>query len=101
MTDELGCQTSSDIQIESLSIEDKENSYISIFPNPSEDIINIYSDNSIMNTINMYTIEGKLINQYMVNNNEFNINRDNLANGQYIIDINIKDKSIKKQIIIK
>ena len=54
-----------------------------------------------MNTINMYTIEGKLINQYMVNNNEFNINRDNLANGQYIIDINIKDKSIKKQIIIK
>ena len=65
-----------------------ENENISIYPNPASDMIQISSSVSLDNsTIEIYTITGKLVNNFSANAN-IEINISNLSNGIYIIKIN-------------
>ena len=68
------------------------NDVFSIYPNPSSGIINIYSGKKIK-SLNIYNMIGNLVmidNNY---NNQFNLNVENLINGIYIIEVNLKDGS--------
>ena len=75
--------------------------FISIFPNPTNDILNIkIRDNINIKSISIYSIEGKQIekNKYFFKSGQLNISK--LTTGTYIINFET-DKGNFNQIIIK
>ncbi|HBK84146.1 MAG TPA: hypothetical protein DDZ41_11235, partial [Flavobacterium sp.] len=61
-----------------LSVIDYEmNKNFVIFPNPSSDVLNINFLNDNINLIDVYSLDGKLMNQYKVEKQEFSINISN------------------------
>ena len=75
--------------------------FISIFPNPTNDILNIkIRDNINIKSISIYSIEGKQIekNKYSLKSKQLNVSK--LTTGSYIINIQT-DKGNFNQIFIK
>ncbi|MCB0442969.1 MAG: T9SS type A sorting domain-containing protein, partial [Flavobacterium sp.] len=74
---------------------------ISIYPNPTNDIVNItIKDNSILKTIELYDVQGRLLQTQLVNNVNSELNLSERANGMYFIKINT-DKGSKVEKLIK
>lgn len=61
---------------------------ISIYPNPTNDVVNItVKDNSIIKTIELFDIQGRLLQTQLVNNITSELNLSSRANGMYFIKI--------------
>lgn len=76
-------------------------SLISIYPNPVKDIVNIsIKDNSILKTIELYDVQGRLLQTQLVNDVTSEINIAERANGLYFIKINT-DKGTKVEKLVK
>jgi hypothetical protein len=73
---------------------------ISVSPNPTSDIVNIYSPNDI-SKIEVFDLEGRIINRVEVNSNLYSIDFGNYANGIYLLKINQNNKIIIRKIIKK
>jgi hypothetical protein len=69
---------------------------MTIFPNPSHDILKVQC-NDIINLINIYTLEGKLIKSINTNNS---ISVSNLSSGTYMVQV-ITEKGIGSQFFVK
>ena len=77
------------------------NDLISIYPNPVKDVVNItIKDNSTIKTIELYDIQGRLLQTQLVNDITSQINLTERANGMYFIKINT-DKGSKVEKLIK
>jgi len=74
---------------------------IKIFPNPTNDILNIETPNNInIKSISIYNMDGKLIEKNMCFLNSGQLNISKLTSGSYIINFET-DKGNFSQIIIK
>jgi len=74
---------------------------ISIYPNPVKDIVNIaIKDNSTIKTIELYDVQGRLLQTQFVNNVTSELNLSSRANGMYFIKINT-DKGSKVEKVVK
>jgi hypothetical protein len=74
---------------------------ISIYPNPVKDIVNItIKNNSTIQTIELYDIQGRLLQTQLVNNISSELNLSSRANGMYFIKINT-DKGSKVEKLVK
>jgi hypothetical protein len=81
-----------------LSIESKEKLQVQIFPNPTNNRLQIRGVKE-KSVIDIFTIEGKKIKTYIIQNDAF---LDfNLPSGVYILNISTETESIKKRIVIK
>ncbi|MFT4697816.1 MAG: carboxypeptidase T [Flavobacteriaceae bacterium] len=81
-----------------IGISDFENSQFSIYPNPVKDILNI--NTSISNYIlEIYTIQGQLINEKTVNSGSQVVDYSSLANGVYILKLSSEKASQTYKII--
>jgi len=69
---------------------------ITIYPNPAENVINIYSPNQI-NNITIFNFVG----QKVYNGNDVKINTSNFTSGVYIIKVETTEGSIIEKITIK
>lgn len=65
------------------ALNDVSNSKIKIYPNPAENWINI--DANEMNILNIYTLEGKLINSYYLNDDLNSLDISFLPSSIYIL----------------
>lgn len=74
---------------------DKENQFL-IYPNPSNELLNISNSNQI-SSYEIFQLDGKLINQ----GNYFPINISKFTNGIYFIKLFTKSKEIINQKVIK
>jgi hypothetical protein len=87
-----------------INVEENNYSYsINIFPNPTKDVLNIeLPENVEMKSINIYSIDGKLIekNMYKFDSGKGELNVRNLKAGSYILNVET-DKTNFSQIIIK
>ena len=75
-------------------------SNLSIYPNPSNDFVNIESGLKI-NTINIYNMIGNLVRVEEVYANNSVININNLQNGVYFMELELFDGSFKNSKIVK
>lgn len=75
-----------------LSTADFENSTISFYPNPTNDIINVSSSETI-ERITVYNLLGQEVFSKEINSNDFKLDINNQASGTYIAKINSKGKS--------
>ncbi|MBN2669386.1 MAG: T9SS type A sorting domain-containing protein [Bacteroidales bacterium] len=62
-----------------------------VFPNPANDYINIVSENTIIKTIQVVSISGKIYKQLNVSDSNININIENLEKGVYFLKIETSD----------
>lgn len=89
-----------------LSLEENNINGFTIYPNPTNGLLNISSDISLQDAkISIYDVTGRLlsrnVNINVVNNNSMEINVANLANGNYFISIENDSKKSVKQFIKK
>jgi hypothetical protein len=77
---------------------------IKIFPNPGNTILQIiYTDNSILNNINLYDVLGSeiVIEELQKTNNGIKIDVNNLPNGVYLFKAKTKEGISTQKIIIQ
>lgn len=73
------------------------NENITIYPNPTNSIVNISTKNVIIDNIKIYDSTGKLIK--MINDNTSSISLGNLSNGIYFVKIQSDTKILIKKIV--
>ena len=70
-----------------LSIKEEKLHVFSIYPNPSNNLININLDKGQLNAIEIYNLTGTLIFKTNLNSNNFKLNIDQYPSGTYILRI--------------
>ena len=80
---------------QSLSIDDFEQSEITIHPNPTDG--RIYLERDKTESIEVYSLEGKLLNRFTEFENYIDLN---LSSGLYILKLLNGDKSIVKKLMV-
>ena len=84
-------------------INNSNNENISIYPNPSNGIFTINSEQLTMNNeqITITDITGKIIKQFTMNNEQFTINLTNQPTGIYFINIQTETDIYTEKLIIQ
>lgn len=88
------CITSADISQH--SIDDK----IKIYPNPSRGNFTVKMELEGEKTINITTIQGKIISSYQVQGNTLKVQEERLTSGIYLIKINNGKNSTTQKIVV-
>ena len=74
---------------------------IQIFPNPFSDLTTILINNGAKNSILLFDISGRLMRKFVVNKNIFQLSKDNLRSGMYILQVQNKKKIFRKKLVIQ
>ena len=72
-----------------------------IYPNPAKNVLNIVSYTVGIDKVNIYNVNGQLVLNTDVNNNQKTINISSLESGIYIVDILSENTSVKRKLIIE
>ncbi len=91
------CETWSFTTEDEVNLNSHINNDINIYPNPSDGIINIFSNEKA--SVSVYDITGKIITSFTMNANE--VKTINEKPGIYIIKIKTKDTTSIKKLIVK
>ena len=84
--------------VDNLSLDDFNQDQFSIYPNPSQNVVNIESKNNlIIESIKIVDLSGKLIIEKNQNTNQVDI--ENLSNGMYIVEVASEGIIFKKKLI--
>jgi len=83
-----------------VSIREDENLIeVTVYPNPTKDIIQIETSNPDINGASLYSNEGRLLAEYSFTNSKTVINLANLTSGIYFLKIKTEVNSVTKKII--
>ena len=75
---------------------------VSVYPNPAKDLIRIeFSDNSDCQSVEIYSIDGRLVETFPETSHQTTINIGNLTTGIYIMRVRLSDGMEYSQRIIK
>ena len=90
------------IGVETLGINEYENSKLLVYPNPASNFVTISGDNKTIEKITVVSTDGKKVfGQDKVNKNTFELNTANYQTGMYVITIETIDGEIVRRKIIK
>jgi len=101
-TDQSGNESSKstvDVEIV-LSVENNEIDYFTVYPNPSEGIVNITTESNSLATLEVYTITGKLLATYEFDS-EFVLDMRTAGAGLYILYLKSEGKVDISRLIIE
>ena len=88
VTDDNGCQQTSDSLVANMSVNDVMDNNFVIYPNPANSVINITSNNSDIHSFELYNAIGELmLTKSNINSKVMSINRNELKSGIYISKI--------------
>jgi len=75
-------------------------STIQIYPNPTTDFIIVQNkDNQQINTLEIYSMDGKLVSRNEVNNMECKLSLANLTEGVYFVKVNSQSGVYTQRIV--
>jgi hypothetical protein len=75
-----------------------ESTTLSVYPNPATDVLNIsLSNGTAIETVNIYNISGKLVNNSKLNGNQIDISQ--LNNGVYMLEVLTANGSFKTKFV--
>jgi hypothetical protein len=94
----FGCDTLSTVGIETNLLPDKYT--ISVYPNPSEDIVYIQSS-SMISSYEIIDMKGKLLEKNNHLSDQYELNIQHYTSGIYIIKLYIGDEVVVRKIIKK
>jgi len=70
-----------------------------VFPNPSQYAVNIRNDEHIIRRVNVMDITGRVVVQKNVNDHFYTLDRGNLNDGVYLIQVVFDDTRITKKVM--
>ncbi len=82
-----------------LSVETFDVLDVKVFPNPSKGFINVKSDN-LIDKVELYDVLGKKVIENKVNNFTNRLPTDNLSQGIYFLELYLRNKKLRKKIMI-
>jgi len=86
-----------DVEIrEGVGINDVQESFVSVYPNPANNMINVNATSNISN-VEVYTIAGQKVGDFTANSTNTTINTSNLTNGLYLMKIHTDNGVINKK----
>lgn len=74
-------------------------STIAIFPNPATSQLNIQSDNEPIESVTIFTFDGKQVENFKINNTNYSLNVTNYSAGLYVIRIKTLSDTIVQRFI--
>jgi uncharacterized repeat protein (TIGR02543 family) len=83
------------------SISDENNNFISFYPNPASEILNIRLANSTSGYLKIYNITGEIIKSAVLNNQNEQILLNGINTGVYIIQIKTDTQTLSHKLVIK
>jgi hypothetical protein len=83
------------------SVDEKINNSTKIYPNPANNFLNIVSLKTGISSVEIYNLNGQLVLNKEVNNNQKTINISSLEGGIYIVDILSENTSVKRKLIVE
>lgn len=85
-----------------LGVEDYAPNYqVTIFPNPTEDVLNIKTSTFENVTYSLYNAQGKLVNQNILSAEQTPIQVSQLAPGSYSLTLNNETQNLKTFKLVK
>jgi Secretion system C-terminal sorting domain len=81
--------------------QSRENTILSIFPNPTDDLVTVAFSNSKMKQITVSSIEGKTVYSKNLNEDSYQLNIGNYQKGIYVLTIETIDGKIYREKLIK
>jgi len=83
------------VGIQDLSVEK-----IKLYPNPATDILNIQSENESIQLVSIYSVDGKMIKEIVLNQRTHTIDISDLEKGYYLIRIKLKNSDVLQKFIV-
>lgn len=74
---------------------------IQLFPNPSNDFITVISKQSVMNSIDVYDVTGRVVLSEKIKLNTEKLNLNSFSSGIYFIKVQLEDGSITVRKFVK
>jgi hypothetical protein len=98
-----GCQTIDEYAYVITSVEDPANGFVTVFPNPVSDYLNVRTELSDINKIRLVNSMGQVVDQLRVAEfaGEGKFDLTNLAGGVYLVEVRTGDKLIRVKILKK
>lgn len=83
-----------------LNLNNPSQATISIFPNPTENIINIVSPSSLIDSVDIYDLRGRTVNRKMFSSEEdYYLDLSGLESAVYFVKISTSNGTITKRIV--
>ena len=85
------------------SVEEQENSYFNIFPNPTDGLVQVNFSNMPEEqiSIDIYDMQGKLAGSYQRSGNSVEFDMTNYPSGTYVVHLKINDRVFPSRIVKK
>ncbi len=79
------------------------NHSVEVYPNPTEDILNIKSnlDNNAVEFVEFFDAMGRMVYNETINSSISTINTNNIAPGLYLVNIKTKQGEVVKRVVVK
>jgi hypothetical protein len=74
-------------------------SFVSLYPNPVSDILNIKTSSGTISSVKLYSINGKLFRTYSFENRQVQLDLSAFENGFYLLQIQTDSELLFKKII--
>jgi Secretion system C-terminal sorting domain len=84
-----------------LDIKSQPSGRINVYPNPTNKVITISYDDALLETISIYSMDGKLMMKQQLNSNTNDADVSGYANGIYLISVQTTDGKILKSKFVK
>ena len=81
---------------EGVGINEVEENFVSVYPNPANNVINVNATSNISN-VEVYTITGQKVGDFTANSTHTAINTSNLTRGLYLMQIHTENGIINKK----
>ncbi len=82
-------------------VKENEGVIFDLFPNPVNELLNIYTNNKVINSVKILDVTGRLLQQEKLENKATHtqINTANFVSGIYLIEIQTKDGVMRKPFV--
>lgn len=74
---------------------------VSVFPNPSNGILNISAGNAVINTVDIVNVQGQVVRSTAIHSNSAQLNLESLPTGLYYAKVHIGSGIEVKKIMLK
>ena len=95
------CSGTASFSVEGIGIRESIKNSIKLYPNPADEFTTINAQENVIYSAKIFSIEGKLVRNYFVNKSMFVLEKQELNQGLYIIELDINKKTFRKPIVFK
>ncbi|MBP6311297.1 MAG: T9SS type A sorting domain-containing protein [Flavobacteriales bacterium] len=74
---------------------------LDLYPNPTNDRVTITSSNATIERIVLFDMNGRQVNTNTVNAKQYILNRGDLANGVYYVQLHFNEGSITRKVVLQ